>query len=265
MTTERAVAWATNTKESVTWRSARLAAVRGFARYLQAIEPRTEVPPAGLLPRCSRRARPYIYDDAEISALITAAHALRLRIGRCTYATLLGLLAVTGMRVGEAIRLDRDDVDWEHAVLTIRSTKFGKHREVALHATTAAALLAYSRRRDELLPHPRSPSFFVSRAGTRLIYNNVDHTFRHLVRCAGLPRISARRQPRLHDFRHTFAVRTLLDWYRDGLDVAARLSLLSTYLGHVDPSSTYWYLSATPELLALAAQRLQRVLGGGCS
>jgi integrase len=238
------------------WRAARLDVVRGFARYVQAVDPFTEVPPARLLPRCNARAAPHIYSAAEVSALIAATGRMRLRIGRCTYATLIGLLAVTGMRAGEAINLDRDDIDWEHGFLTVRTTKFGKSREVALHPTSVAALAAYSRRRDELIPHPKSPSFFISRDGTRLLHTDVNRTFRHLVRDAGLKGLSYRSRPRLHDFRHSFAVATLLDWYRDGLDVAARLPLLSTYLGHVDPISTYWYLSATPELLALAAERL---------
>lgn len=265
VTTQFAIAWATQTKESINWRADRLDAVCGFARYLQAIDPSTEVPPPGLLPRCNRRALPYIYDDTEVSALMAAAQTLRPRIGRCTYATLIGLLAVTGMRAGEAIRLDREDVDCEHAVLIVRSTKFGKSREVALHATTVAALVAYGRRRDELIPRPSNPSFFVSQAGTRLLHTDVNRTYRYLVRAAGLQRVLPRCRPHLHDFRHTFAVRTVLDWYRDGGDVAARLPLLSTYLGHVDPISTYWYLSATPELLALASQRLQRGLEGGHS
>ena len=265
VTTQLAVTWAAKTKGGMNWRADRLDVVRGFARYLQAIDPNTEVPPKGLLPRRSRRAVPYIYNDTDVCALIASAQTLGSQIGRCTYATLIGLLAVTGMRPGEAIRLDRDDVDLEHAVLTARSTKFGKSREVALHASTVATLARYSRLRDELIPRPRSPSFFVSQAGTRLIHNDVDRTYRHLVLCAALPRVSPRCRPRLHDFRHTFAVRTVVDWYREGLDVAARLPLLSTHLGHVNPTSTYWYLSATPELLALASERLQRGLGSGLS
>ncbi len=261
ITTVLALAWATNTMESVNWRAVRLDIVRGFARYLQAVDPKTEVPPAGLLPRRNDRAMPYIYTDAEIAALMAAAQTLRPHIRPATYATLIGLLAVTGMRVGEAIHLDREDVDPEHGVLVVWSTKFGKSREVALHPSTVAALETYSLRRDEFIPHPISPSFFVSRAGTRLIRNNVEFTYSYLIRQAGIQRASRRCRPRLHDFRHTFAVRTVLDWYREGADVAARLPLLSTYLGHVDPISTYWYLSATPELLALASERLQHGLG----
>lgn len=263
VTTQLAVTWATQTTGSVSWGAARLDVVRAFARYLQVLDPDTEVPPTDFLPRSNRRARPYIYDGDEVSALMAAAQALRGRIGRYTYATLIGLLAATGMRTGEAIRLDRGDFDIEQAVLTVRGSKFGKSREVALHATTVAALLAYSRRRDELIPRTSSPCFFVSQAGTQLIATVVHKTFRHLVRCARLQRVSARCRPRLCDFRHSFAVQTLLDWYRDDLDVAARLPLLSTYLGHVNPISTYWYLTATPELLALASQRLQRASEGG--
>ncbi len=261
ITTELAVAWATDTKESANWRADRLGAARQFARYLQVIDPKTEVPPAVLLPRASHRATPHIYTDAEVAALLQATRALHT-ISRATYATLIGLLFVTGMRPGEAIRLDRTDVDWDHSLLTVRDTKFGKVREVALHATTIAALASYSRQRDALIPRPSSPTFFVSQAGKRLIPDAVDQTYRRLVRRAALDNTSSRR-PRLHDFRHTFAVRTVLDWYRAGLDVSPRLPLLSTYLGHVDPASTYWYLSGTPELLSLAAQRLQRTLEGG--
>lgn len=262
VTTELAVAWATDTRDSVNSRADRLGTTRPFARYLQAIDSKTEVPPAILLPRVSHRTTPHIYTDAEVVALLKATRALHTRITRATYATLIGLLFVTGMRPGEAICLDRSDVDWDHALLTVREGKFGKFREVALHATAIAALASYSRQRDALIPHPKGPSFFVSQAGTRLIPTVVDRTYRNLLHATALDGTSPRR-PRLHDFRHTFAVRTVLDWYRAGLDVGPRLPLLSTYLGHVDPSSTYWYLSATPELLSLAAQRLQHALEGG--
>lgn len=266
VTTPLAVAWATGTKDSMNWRASRLDAVRSFARYLQAIDASTEVPPAGLLPRCSSRAIPYIYDDGEVAALMQATQAIRCRFRRCTYATLIGLLAVTGMRVGEVIGLDRDDIHWQHAVLIVRAGKFGKSREVALHPTTVVALADYSRLRDAAIPHPSSSSFFVSRAGTRLLHENVTCTYRQLVRVAGLRSSSSPRcHPRLCDLRHAFAVRTVLDWYRDGGAMEPRLPLLSTYLGHVDPISTYWYLTATPELLEQACQRLRRGCTGGIS
>ncbi len=164
------------------------------------------------------------------------------------------------MRVGEAIRLDRDDIDWTSGFVTVRDSKFGKSRQIPLHLSAVEALAAYARLRDRLSPQPAAESFFVSIKGTRLIYKTVDWTFLKLVRGAGLQRRSASCRPRLHDLRHTFAVHTILDWYRAGLDVEARLPLLSTYLGHFEPSGTYWYLSAAPELMALAGQRLEHAL-----
>jgi integrase len=235
--------------------------VRGFAAYLETLNPATEVPPRSLLPGRSRRATPYLFSDDEVQGLMAAAGALRTPLRAATYATLIGLLAVTGMRVGEAIRLDRADVDLLEGLLTVRDSKFGKSREVALHATTTEALRGYAHRRDEECPRPAAPSFFVSIAGTRLIYTNVQHVFAGLTVAAGITRRSASCRPRLHDLRHSFAVTTVLGWYRDGVDVEPRLPLLSTYLGHADPGSTYWYLSAAPELFAIAAQRLEHALG----
>jgi integrase len=234
--------------------------VRGFARHLQAFDPATQVPPTDLLPRPARRAIPYLYSDTDLGALMKATRALRSPLRRATYDTLVGLLAVTGMRIGEAIRLDSDDLDWTNGLLTVRHSKFGKSRQVPLHPSTVEALAAYAQLRDQLCPQPTAQSFFVSISGARLIYNDVHWTFLQLVRRAGLQRRSATCRPRPHDLRHTFAVRTLLDWYRAGLDVEARLPLLSTYLGHFEPSNTYWYLSAAPELMALASQRLEHAL-----
>lgn len=259
ITTDLAVAWATQPQDAhPEWWAHRLSEVRGFARHLQALDPQTEVPPDDLMPRQACRATPYLYSEAEIAALMQAARALRPSVRAATYETLVGLLTVTGMRVGEAIRLDRNDLDWNSGLLTVRNSKFGKSRQVPLHHSVVDALAAYARRRDTL--SPRTESFFVSIKGTRLIYQGVDCTFLRLVRAAGLRQRSAACRPRLHDLRHTFAVRTLLDWYRAGLDVEARLPLLSTYLGHFEPSGTYWYLSASPELMALASQRLERAL-----
>lgn len=262
VTTELAVTWAQQPANvHLSWWGARLSVVRVFARYLKTIDPATEVPPADLLPARSQRATPYLYSTHDIDALMRAAERLSSQHRAATYATLIGLLAVTGMRVGEAIRLDLDDTDWSEGSLTIRASKFGKSREVVLHATTVEALRAYAERRQQLRPRPRTPSFFVSLAGTRLIYQNVHKTFHELVKDAGIGPRSPRCRPRPHDLRHTFAVNTLLAWYRDGLDVASRMHLLSTYLGHLDPAGTYWYLSATPELLGLAGERLERSLG----
>jgi integrase len=210
-----------------------------------------------VLPVRSRRAQPYPYTDGDIAALMRAARALPLPLMAATYETLIGLLTVTGMRVGEAIGADRADLELDRGVLVVRGAKFGKSREVPLHPSTVEALAAYSRLRDRLCPRPGTPSLFVSTAGTRLIYNNVHHRWLHLVRGAGLEPRSGRCRPRPHDLRHRFAVTTLVGWYRDGADVEARLPQLSTYLGHVAPSDTYWYLHAAPELLGLAARRLE--------
>ncbi len=179
-----------------------------------------------------------------------------------TLRTLIGLLAATGLRVGEAISLDRGDLDLEAGLLTVRAGKFGKAREVPLHPSSVAALADYLARRDRLRPHPPSPALFISLAGTRLLYSGVHLAFLRLVRHAGLGRRCASCRPRPHDLRHTFAVRTLLEWYRAGADVPALLPRLSTYLGHVSPSATYWYLQAAPELLALAGARLEQHLQG---
>lgn len=245
---------------SSNWWAYRLSAVRGFATYLHALDPMHEVPAPDLLPQRPRRASPYLYSDAEIAALIAAANTLSTPLRRTTFATLIGLLAVTGIRVGEAIALDRGDVDLAARRLTVRFGKFGKTRELALHPSTIDALRRYQRLRDRLAPRTGTSAFFVSLAGNRLLYCNVHHAFHRLVRLAGLtPRSSCR--PRIHDLRHSFAVHTMLDAYVCGEDGQARLTLLATWLGHVHPASTYWYLSASPELMAVAGKRLEAHLG----
>ena len=263
VTTELALDWATLPEDGApAYLANRLTMVRQFASYLRTIDPATEVPPARLLRAGNRRATPYIYSDDEIAALIDAAAMLRYPLLVSTYRTLIGLLAVSGLRVGEGIRLDTGDIDWDRELLTVRDTKFGKTRLVPLHPTAIQALDGYLRRRDQLYPcpQPSTPAVFISAAGTRLIYNCVNFTFLKLARHAGLRARSPTCRPRAHDLRHTLAVRTMLDAYHTGADVHARLSVLSTYLGHVNPSNTYWYLSAAPELLALAGERLQRHL-----
>ena len=257
LTTELALAWATQPAAHPEECAQRLAIARGFARYLQTLDPAAEVPPTDLLPRHRRRARPYLYADADVVALMAATSTLRFPFRSATYRTLIGLLAVTGLRVGEAIGLDRDDLDWAHQCLIVRAGKFGASRELPLHPSAIEALAGYAQLRDQCWPRGTRP-FFLSLAGTRLIHENVHWTFRRLVRHVGLQPQSGARQPRIHDLRHTFAVNTLLDWYRAGVDVAAWLPRLSTYLGHAAPAWTYWYLSATPELLALAAARLDQ-------
>jgi integrase len=264
LTTETALTWATLPAGAQrSWMSTRLSVVRRFAAHLRGIDPATEVPPTDLLPGRTCRATPYLYSEEDVAALMTAATTLRTSHRKATYRTLIALLAVTGMRVGEAISLDRDDFDAIGGLLTIRHGKFGKTRELPLHPSTVTALGSYLRRSDRPRRPPNTPALFVSPAGTRLLYSNVQCTFHQLVCRAGLTPRSAACRPRLHDLRHGFAVRTLLDAYRDGGDPGARLALLSTYLGHVDPGKTYWYLSAAPELLNLAGDRLERHLGGG--
>ena len=261
VTTELALAWATQTvrdSSDEVYHSRRLMVVRIFARHLAALDPATEVPPEHVLPHHYRRIAPYLYSPGEVAALMAAAGRLAPPLRAATWQTLLGLLAVTGMRQSEARHLDRDQVDLDAGVLTIANSKFGKSRQQFLHPTTVAALRGYQRRRDRWCPAPAAPSFFISTRGTRLNTHTITHAFAALLDDAGIAAPPGRRRPRLHDLRHSFTVASLLDFYRDGGDVAARLPLLSTWLGHVDPKSTYWYLQAVPELLALAAGRLEQ-------
>lgn len=244
------------------WWGYRLSVVRGFAKYLHALDARHEVPPSGLLPQRPHRAVPYLYSDAEVAALIAAAQTLGNPVRRATIGTLIGLLRVTGMRVGEAIALDRGDVDLAEGRLLIRHGKFDKTRELWLHPTATEALRRYRQRRDGLIVEPRSEAFFLSAAGTRLLYCNVQETFHRLVGRCGLTPRSIRCRPRLHDLRHTFAVSSMQQAYAAGEDGQTRLTLLATWLGHAHPADTYWYLSASPELMALAASRLETHLAG---
>lgn len=260
VTVEAALGWAqesprTPTGHVTTVGPRRMTAARGFARYLAGIDPDTEVPPLGLMPHRAPWRQPFIYSTADVDALMRhARQTITSPLRVATYDTLIGLLAASGLRIGEAIKLDRTDVDWAQGVLLIRESKFGKSRLVPLHPTGVAALERYARLRDELQPRSEAVSFFVSLKHTRLLYADVQQTFRQLVDAAGVG-AGASSPPRLHDLRHTFAVRTLLGWYRADHDVQSKIPSLSTYLGHREPASTYWYLSAAPELLALAAAR----------
>jgi integrase/recombinase XerD len=263
VTTRIALEWARLPRSgSPNYLSRRLRAVRGFARYLHALDPACEVPPLELLPASKYRPAPYLFSDREVLALMAAARRLRPPLRAATFETLIGLLACTGLRIGEAIRLDREDFDQTHRLLTVRDSKFGKSREVLLHESAVRALVDYGQRRDQLCPDAEEPSFFITTRGTGLAHPTVSAPFRALLKQAGVRHPSPERQVRIHDLRHSFAVKTLLGWYRDGGDVAARMPLLSTYMGHVDPAATYWYLSASPELLAFAAQRLEQAAGG---
>jgi integrase len=257
VTTEQALAWSVLPGGDPAWHSYRLTVVRGFAIWLATIDPDAQVPPAQLIPSRKLRATPYLYADEEITALVAAAGSLRFPLRTATYQTLVGLLAVTGMRVGEAISLDREDIDFDAGVLTIREAKHGKSRLIPLHDTTVQALRGYLQIRESVLPRPGTGAVFISPAGTRLLYCNVHATWKRLVASAGLRPRSAACRPRIHDLRHSFTVRSLLDAYQAGHDGQATLALLATWLGHVDPAATYWYLTASPELMAAVGQRLE--------
>jgi integrase/recombinase XerD len=261
ITRQVALRWATQPAKAqpATW-AGRLGIIRRFAIWHSATEPRTEIPPAGLLPDRYRRKPPHIYSDEEIeivlreSQQLPSPNGLRAR----TYTTLFGLLVATGMRVNEALGLNRVDVDLERGILYIRRTKFGKSRYVPVHASTLAALKKYAEVRDRVFPAPLIPAFFISEKSSRITEWMARYTFAKLSQRVGL-RASAKGHghgPRLQDMRHRFAARTLIHWYRAGLDVERELPKLSTYLGHVHVNDTYWYLEAVPELLQLATDRL---------
>jgi len=262
ITTDLALCWATAPAHatSATW-AGRLGDVRRFAAWLSATDPRTEVPHRRLLPDRYRRRPPHIYSDGEVERIVREAARLPSSSGvrAHTYATLFGLLAATGLRLGESLALDRDDVDLRDGVLAIRRAKFGKSRFVPVHDSTRRALRRYAKQRDTLLPRPTSPAFLLSESGIRVTQCSARYNFAVVSRAAGLrPPASRRRHgrgPRLHDMRHRLAAMTLVRWYREGRDVERELPKLSTYLGHAHVADTYWYIEAVPELLRLATER----------
>jgi integrase/recombinase XerD len=259
ITVDVAVTWARQPVGATpAWWASRLSIIRCFARHLHTLDPATEIPPADLLPGHYHRTAPSLYSTAEIADIVHAAGLLSAPLQAATFRALIGLLAVTGIRVGEAVRLDRGDVDLDTATLTIIKSKHGQSRQLPLHPSAVTALGEYARCRDHLLGTAvAAPSFFVSTTGTRLTVAKVDIVFTRLLYHAGIQPAPGRRASRVHDLRHSFAVATVLHWYRTNADVQALLPSLSTYLGHVAPGSTYWYLQAAPELLALAAARLE--------
>jgi integrase/recombinase XerD len=262
VTVTAALAWATRPEAaSPAWHAKRLAAVRGFAAYLATINPASQIIPRGLLPARASRSTPYLYSPAQIQALMAAAARLSCPLRAATFEAFIGLMAATGLRTGEAMALDRADADLSGSTLIIRCAKLGKSRLVPLHETSTAALARYAARRDHLCPQPATAAFFLSGAGTRLNHTNVSTTFAGLLAAAGISAAPGTRRPRLYDLRHTFAVTTLASWHAEAADAQARLPVLATYLGHVKPSSTYWYLQAEPQLLAAAANRLEGFLG----
>ena len=260
VTTELAMEWAmlpTHHQPS-DW-AQRLSFVRVFARHWHATDPRTEIPPTGLLPFRPQRARPYLYSELEIQNLLAAALKLSPSRGLRpqTYHCLFGLLAVAGLRISEVLKLEQPDVDLGEGILTIRQTKFGKTRLVPLHTSTRDVMADYARRRDRFLRSPSAPCFFLNDHGRRLEVSAVHRTFYELSRQIGLRGPTDHKGPRLHDFRHRFAVRTLVAWYRSNQDIERRLPVLSTFLGHGHVADTYWYLSVEPELMGLATRRLE--------
>jgi integrase/recombinase XerD len=261
ITRELALRWALQPAQvqASTW-TARLGMVRRFAIWCSATEPLTEIPPADLLPHPYRRKPPHIFSDEEIERLLRKTQQLPSPKGlrAHTFTTLFGLLMVTGMRVSEALGLEKPDIDFDHGILHIRCGKFGKSRYVPIHPSTVEALKKYAQARDHLFPSPLTLAFFLSERGTRITNGMTEYTFAKLSQQIGL-RPQAKhhgRGPRLHGMRHRFAVRTLIDWYRAGLDAERELPKLATYLGHVHVKNTYWYLEAVPELMQLTIDRL---------
>lgn len=258
ITTDFALAWAKQpAMAQPIWWAHRLGFVRGFARYCQAFDPRTEVPPSGLLPFSRQRPSPYFFTDPDVENLLQGALQLPMKVGFVNHALycLFGLLAVSGLRIGEALDLSLEDVDLGQGVLRIRAAKFDKTRLVPLHSTTVQVLNDYRARREQFLAGRQVSHWFVNAQGRRLGYDCVHRAFQHLTE--DLPSQPGRSRPRLHDLRHRFALVTVLQWYRDGQDVEKRLPTLSAFLGHVQVSDTYWYLSACPELLEAAKDRLE--------
>jgi integrase/recombinase XerD len=261
ITTALALEWAMQSTDHLPshW-ARRLGFVRVFARHWSATDPRTEIPPAGLLPFRAQRACPYLYTEQEIQRLLAAAKSLSPASGLrpWTYHCLFGLLAVSGLRISEAIKLERQDVDFYQGVLTIRQTKFNKNRLIPLHTSTRDVLSEYAEHRDRLVPNPSSSCFLLNDCGRCLERSAVRRTFYDLSRQIGLRGPTDHTGPRIHDFRHRFALNTLIQWYRAGEDIERRLPVLSTFLGHAHVADTYWYLSIHPELMGLATERLEQ-------
>ncbi len=264
ITNEFALRWACQPGASERYHSLRLGMVRGFAQYLATLDPAFEIPPSDLLSARLRRITPYLYCEREITELMAAAGALTPTLRGVTYRTIIGLLAVTGIRIGEALALDREDVSLDDGMLRVRVAKQQKQRLVPLHETTTNALREYARARDNACPRPATAAFFLSAEGMRICgsVSVFDRTFRALIRQVEPQQGAEQAHRRAHDLRHTFAVQTLVRWHQAGVDVERTMPLLSTYLGHIDPNSTFWYLHATPELMRPVARKLEGIQGG---
>ena len=262
ITNDLAVMWARRPGASARYHVERLSMVRGFARYLAAIDPTGEIPPIDLLHARETRNAPYLYSEREIGELIAAAAALTPALRGATYRTVIGVMATSGLRTGETLALDRGDVDLEQGVLHIRDGKGRRHRDVPVHETTTEVLRDYARLRDRACQRPETPAFFTNTTGARITTRRFHKTFRKLIAQVDPQPGRERAHRRPHDLRHSFAVRTLVGWHHAGVDIDRAMPLLSTYLGHSNPSSSYWYLQASPELMQLVANRLDNALGG---
>ena len=264
ITVELALAWAKLpiNVQPAHW-AKRLGFVRQFAKHHKASDPRTQIPPAGLLPFQPKRVKPYLYTDDEICKLLQAALDMPYAYKRCAlqpwiYHCLFGLLAVSGIRVGEARNLKVQDVDTAGALLTIRSAKFGRQRLIPLHSSTCQVMIDYiARRQRHWQSRSVSPYLFVSGRGNRIDQSDITRMFHKLSRQIGLRGETDSRGPRLHDLRHLFATSTLVNWYRCDQDPNRLLPILSTWLGHVKVSDTQWYLEASPTLMCEAMRRLE--------
>lgn len=264
ITVEAAVRWAClPAGASPRWRAYRLAVIRGFAAYVHARDPSlAPIIPAGLIPSKTVPAIPYIYTGRQIRDLMDGALELAPPLRGLTLATVIGLLAATGLRIGEALALDLGDVDLHAGVITVTG-KYGKQRLVPVHQSTVTALRGYLRRSRELVEARDPDAFFLTFLGTRPCQGNLQKAFRSVTATLRIPVRPGANAPRLHDFRHTFATASLAEAYRTGADVDARITVLATYLGHVSPASTYWYLTASPELLVLASEKIEAAQSQG--
>lgn len=262
ITTRLALQWATLSQHAKRshW-SKLLSAVRLFAHYRTAEDPRTEIPPSYLLPQQSDRAIPYIYSNKELRQLLMAFKLLPSHeLCHHTYYTFFGLMMVTGCRISELIALNCDDLDLNNGWITIWNSKFNKSRLLPLHPTTVQQLKKYSKVRNKFLDHD-TPAFFISERGTRITKSSTRRVFIQASKQIGLRGSDDLSGPRIHDIRHRFATKTLLNWYRKGLDIHKKILLLTTYLGHKSPKDTYWYITGTPELLAQATTQFEKKIG----
>ena len=264
ITLKLATQWArSNAPRPITW-AARIELLRPFAKYRAQFDPATEIPPSHLFGSYRRRLVPHIYTIQEIQSLLTAASQLPPAGGLrpATYETLFGLLAVTGLRISEALHLKLQDVDLEDGIITVRETKFCKSRLVPLHPTSTKALQRYAHLRDVKVPIPPVSDFFLSDGGRRMLQDTVQRRFRHL--CNQLHWRSRGGHPttRIQDLRHSFITHCLLRWYRENINVDNKMLSLSTYVGHAEVSYTYWYVTGIPELMAIATRRFEKFTAG---